>query len=81
MIQPDNFQRVREALDKLVERYIHHPGVSLIDMGFDPDPAGGEQVVLRVHVRGSNTEDALDLPQEVDGIPVRRVSGDYRPEG
>jgi hypothetical protein len=81
MKQPDNLQRIREALDKLVERYIHHPDVSLIDMGFDPDPAGGEQVVLRVHLRGSSGEDALDLPQEVDGIPVRRVSGDYRPEG
>jgi hypothetical protein len=81
MMQPDNLQRVRQALDKLVERYIHHPNVSLIDMGFDPDPAGSEQVVLRVHVRGLNAEEALDLPQEVDGIPVRRVSGDYRPEG
>jgi hypothetical protein len=81
MMQPDNLQRVRQALDKLVERYIHHPNVSLIDMGFDPDPAGTEQMVLRVHVRGLNTEEALDLPQEVDGIPVRRVSGDYRPEG
>lgn len=79
--EPEKLQRARQALEKLVQKYIHHPDVSLIDMGYDPDPAGEEQVVLRVHLRRSSAVDTFELPTEVDGIPVRKVSGDYRPEG
>jgi hypothetical protein len=80
-IPPEEMQRAKQALDKLVQRYIHHPQVSLIDMGLDPYQVEGERVVLRVHLRGPLSEKTPVLPDEVDGIPVIRLSGDYRPEG
>jgi hypothetical protein len=83
MSQPgaEPMRRARQALDILVQTYIHHPDVSMIDMGFDRDPSGGDQIVLRVHVRQPSAAKALQLPTEIDGIPVRIMAGDYRPEG
>lgn len=83
MSQPEaeRMRRARQALDILVQTYIHHPEVSMIDMGFDRHPSGGDQVVLRVHVRQPSAVEALQLPTEIDGIPIRIIAGDYRPEG
>jgi hypothetical protein len=53
----------------------------MIDMGFDRHPSGGDQIVLRVHVRRSSAAETLQLPTEIDGIPIRIMAGDYRPEG
>jgi hypothetical protein len=78
---PERLQRARQALDILVQTYIHHPDVSMIDMGFDRHPSGGDQIVLRVHVRRSSAAETLQLPTEIDGIPIRIMAGDYRPEG
>lgn len=74
----------RRARDKLVDQFLDHPDVSLIDIGYDPDAEGGghaEHIVLRVHVRRPLTREEVGLPAQIDGIPVRvMVVGDYRLE-
>lgn len=73
--------RAYQARDKLVDQFLDHPEVSLIDLGYDlaSDRATG-QIVLRVHLRRPATRQALGLPEQIDGIPVRVVAGDYRLE-
>ena len=83
MSQEDSefWTRARHARDKLVDHFINHPDVNLIDIGYDLNAEGGEateRVVLRVHVRQSLAREALGLPVEIDGIPVRVVVADYR---
>lgn len=81
--QPDFWQRAYQARDKLVDEFIHHPNVSLIDIGRDVDPESGEfleEIVLRVHVRSPHTAETLGIPAEIDNIPVRVVQADYRLE-
>ena len=68
----------RQARDKLAAQILSHPNVSLIDIGQDPDNISGP-LVLRVHVR-QNDLSGLNIPQEVDGIPVRVIRGDYQPQ-
>jgi hypothetical protein len=48
--------------------------VSLVDIGQEDG-----QLVLRVHVR-SRPDPRKEIPVEIDGIPVRVVRGDYKPE-
>lgn len=85
MSQEDSefWTRARRLRDKLLDQFIEHPDVSLIDIGYDMDPKGGEateRIVLRVHVRRSLAREALALPTEIDGVPVRVVVVDYRLE-
>ncbi len=70
--------RARQARDKLATQILSHPNISMIDIGQDPDNLAGPPV-LRVHVRQSDLA-GLNIPKDVDGIPVRVVRGDYRPE-
>jgi hypothetical protein len=75
--------QARQALDKLTARYLQYPAVSLIDLGYDPQAAPGEhhpQLVLRIHLRPGTHLENLDIPEQVDGIPVRILSGDYHLE-
>jgi hypothetical protein len=77
------WNRARRARDKLVDQFLDHPDVSLIDIGYDPDREGGgnaERIVLRVHVRRPLTSEEVGLPAQLDGIPVRVLVGDYRLE-
>jgi len=83
MSQADSefWNRARQARDKLAGRYLDHPEVSLIDIGYDPE--GGEEtkpIVLRVHVRRVSAAETMELPLEINGIPVRVIVADYRPE-
>jgi hypothetical protein len=59
-----------------------HPGVSLVDIGFDPTPSGeGEnRLAVRVHVNHPLTHGQLALPEQVEGVPVRVVAGSYHLE-
>ncbi|MCI0388267.1 MAG: hypothetical protein MOB07_05825 [Acidobacteria bacterium] len=78
---PEFWARAKRARDKLANRFENHPQVSLIDLGYDPE--NGEsagQVVLRVHVRQPIDRQALGLGDEIDGIPVLVVVGDYQAE-
>jgi hypothetical protein len=70
------FARAREAREKLAARLVHHPDVSMVDIGLHEAGAG---LVVRVHVRGEAAS-LPDVPAELDGIPVRVVRGDYHPE-
>lgn len=77
------WHQARRARDALVDRFIGHPAVSLIDIGYDPEPEPGQdpdRVVVRVHVRQPRQELDLDLPPEVEGIAVRVLDGDYQPQ-
>ncbi len=80
MTQPDAefWKRARKAQDRLVEEFLYHPEVSLIDIGLDPAGQGeSDQIVLRVHLRQTAARQELGLPSEIDGIPVRVITADY----
>lgn len=77
--------RIRQAQDKLVDQFIHHPDVSLIDIGYAPEHKEmPKEVVLRIHVRErwmkAKPEERVAFPDQVDGIPVIVMPGDYRLE-
>ena len=80
------WNRARRARDKLVDQFLDHPDVSLIDIGYAPAAPGEstEEVVLRVHVREhwlkAKSEERAAFPEQVDGIPVIVMPGDYQPE-
>ncbi len=80
---PDDelWERLRWAQAALAERWLGHPAVSMIDIGEDPEAgsAGGEPV-LRVYVEDAAAAQSLDLPQEMNGIPVRVVIRRFRLE-
>jgi len=69
--------QARQARDKLAAQVLFHPDVSMVDIGEDPDGVISSPV-LRVHVRSINVSD-LDVPNDVDGMPVRVIRGDYQP--
>jgi hypothetical protein len=71
------WERARAARDQLAAQVLEHPAVSLIDIGLDPDGLSALPV-LRVHLRPVVPPPAL--PDQVDGIAVRRLAGDYRPQ-
>jgi hypothetical protein len=77
--------RARRAQESLVEQFIHHPDVSLIDVGYAPEQGEGtEAIVLRIHVRERWTKaepgERIAFPAEVEGIPVYVMRGDYQME-
>jgi len=72
--------RVRQARTTLEERLFALPEVRLIDIGLEPlADAPGKRTVLRVHLAPGTDHRPLAIPEHVDGIPVRVVTGDYRP--
>ncbi len=78
----DPMDRARRARDRLADQVLSLPGVTLIDIGADPEGRPGEgsdRIVLRVHIRPS-AKGKLAIPAEVDGIPVRVMVGDFKPE-
>jgi hypothetical protein len=77
--------RARRARDKLVDQFIHHPDVSLVDIGHATEhDAGTQEVVLRIHVREhwaeANPKDRATFPEQVDNVPVIVMLGDYQLE-
>jgi hypothetical protein len=70
---------VDRAREKLAIRYLQDRDVRQVDVGTEPWEQG-ERAVLRVHIRGSASPSRLELPEGVDGIPVRVVVGDSQPE-
>jgi hypothetical protein len=84
MSQKDSefWARARRARDKLVDRYIHHPDVSAVDIGYAPERGEeAEEIVLRIHVRERWTkaepQKRVTFPEQVDGIPVVVMLGEY----
>ena len=87
MSQEDSefWARARLARDKLVDQFLDHPDVSLIDIGYDPErDEETEGVVLRIHVRErwikAKPEERVDFPEQLDVIPVIVMLGDYQLE-
>jgi hypothetical protein len=64
--------RARRARDKLVQRLSSARGFVMVDIA---SQEGSEAPVLRVHLRGGRAS-ALDVPAEIDGIPVRVLDSD-----
>jgi hypothetical protein len=84
---PEFWDRARRARDKLVDRFLNQPDVSLIDIGYAPTEQGEsseETVLLRIHVRQNwlkaKPEERIGFPEEIDGIPIIVIPGDYRLE-
>lgn len=80
-----NWNRIREAQTQLVDQFINHPDVTLIDVGYEADPTHKQKsVVLRIHVRDEwfniDPADRDNFPLAVNSIPVVIVKGNYRPE-
>jgi hypothetical protein len=61
----------------LVDRFIHHPDVIGVDIGYAADC--GEEYVLRIHVRErwfqASPETRVAFPDQVEGIPVVVIPG------
>jgi hypothetical protein len=74
-------QRANQARDKLSLQLFGLPDVSLVDLGYDPkDRERTGQIYLRVHVRPTADIEKLDIPSEVDSIPVIIIVATYRLE-
>lgn len=87
MLQEDSefLTRARHARDKLVDQFINHPDVSLIDVGYASERGEKtEEVVLRIHVRErwmkAKPLERVAFPKQVDDIPVVVMLGDYQLE-
>jgi len=81
----ESWAKLERARDKLVAQYIYHPDVTLIDIGYPlEDDEETKELVLRIHVKDrwmkSSPEQRTAFPEEVDGIPVIVMSGDYKLE-
>ncbi|NTU82016.1 MAG: hypothetical protein HGA45_21995 [Chloroflexales bacterium] len=76
---PDSawWEQARAARDHLAAQVLAHPAVAMIDIGLDPKGSSALPV-LRVHLRPGVQPPAL--PDEVGGITVRTLAGDYQPQ-
>jgi len=69
------WRKAQRARDGLFAQLRDHPDVSLVDIGLDPLGVSSTPV-LRVHLR-RDAVSMINLPSEIDGIPVRVIHGDY----
>lgn len=67
------------AKDQLAAQLLSNPNVSLIDIGLDPQTPTGP-LVLRVHLRSAAARKTVQIPDQVNGIPVRTIVADYQLE-
>ena len=82
---PEFWKRARRAREKLVDQFIYHPDVNLIDIGYAPERTEStEEIVLRIHVRErwmkDIPEERVAFPEQVDGIPVVVMPGQFHLE-
>jgi len=76
--KPDFWQHANQARQKLSLQLSGRPEVSLVDLGLNPkDSAGSKEIFLRVHLRHAVDIHRLNLPAEVDGLPVIVIIADY----
>ena len=69
------WSRARKARAELETQFLQHPEVTMIDLGRDPQGVSASPV-LRLHLRKRDVV-IVDLPEELEGIPVRVVQGSY----
>lgn len=75
--------RARKVRDKLADQLLGHPEVSLIDIGYDTDPGlvdPYKHIVIRVHVKRPAAKVSVEVPAEIDGIPVQVIIAGYKLE-
>lgn len=76
-------EMARLAMERIEQGYLFHPLVSAIDIGPDPSSessSGQGRLAVRVHLRRPADPGQIDLPDDVDGVPVRIIIADYEPE-
>lgn len=74
--------RARQARAALERQLLARPEVRLIDIGLEGTARvkpPGRRIVLRVHLAAGTDRAQLAIPEDVEGIPVRVLTGDYRP--
>ena len=77
------WNKARRARDQVVDQYLSHPDVSLIDIGYVQDPdTGAQKIAVRIHVHErwlkAKPENRVTFPYRVEGIPVVVIRGEYR---
>ena len=73
----------RHAQEKLVQQFLDNPDVTLIDIGYvGEENTASEQIALRIHVRErwfkAKPEERIAFPDQVSGIPVVVIRGEYQ---
>jgi len=83
MAQRDSefWTKARRARDILIDRFIGHPDVIGVDIGYAPDRGQEtEEMVLRIHVRErwmkADPATRVAFPEQVEGISVVIVPGE-----
>lgn len=78
-------QQLQQAQAVLARQYLNHPDVTLIDIGSvmqQGQPTS--QVAVRIHVRTQwqqqRPEERVRFPEQINGIPVVIMVGDYQVE-
>ena len=79
----DSWAKARQARDKLVQQFLDHPDVTLIDIGYvGEENSASKQIALRIHVRErwfkAKPEERIAFPEQVSGIPVVVIRGEYK---
>jgi hypothetical protein len=71
--------RVKEQVSAILAG---HPNVTLVDIGYDPTPSvhGENRLAVRVHVNHVLSLEQMSLPDQIEDIPVRVVTGSYHLE-
>jgi len=81
-LSQEQWNVIRRAKEKLVAQLGVRPEISLIDIGVDPTAPSDQsnELVLRVHLRNIETHKELHIPEQIDGIRVVILSGNYQLE-
>lgn len=77
------WDEIRRVKEKLIAQLGVHPEISLIDIGVDPEPTSSDQskeLVLRVHIRSAEARQRLKIPEQIDGVRVVVLFGNYQLE-
>ncbi|MCL5996816.1 MAG: hypothetical protein M1546_12285 [Chloroflexi bacterium] len=79
------WDKARRARDKLAAQFVDHPAVSLIDIGtVHAEGQRTDRLAIRIHLRDTwllaHPQHTLNFPDQVDGILVAVLGGNYRLE-
>lgn len=70
--------RARKARAQLETLVIGNPDVRMVSIGIDPERRSAEPVLIVTISQGAPVP--LGVPNDIDGIPVRVIYGDYQLE-
>lgn len=67
----EHVQHARAVQEKVVETYLHEPGVRCIERGRGENTIGGHATeTINILVADDETRARLDLPDEIEGIRI-----------